>query len=68
MEKRPLMPQQLSVAQGAPDQAAQHVAAVDVGGDDAFGHEHRRRAAVIGDDAESPLGLGRGSRLDAEGA
>ena len=44
--------EQVGVAHGAADDAAQHVAARLVGREHAVGDEHRRRAGVLGEDAD----------------
>ena len=49
------------MANRAADDAPQHVAAVLVGGEDAVGDEHGRRAGVVGEDPHRDIGLGIGA-------
>ena len=44
--------EEVGVAHGAADDPAQHVATRLVGREHAVGHEHRRRAGVLGEDAD----------------
>jgi hypothetical protein len=54
-QHRPLDAQQVGEADGAADDAPQHVAAVLVGGDDPVGHEERHRAGVVGDEPQGDV-------------
>ena len=57
IEERLVDAQQLAVARGAAEQAAQDVAAAFVGGQDAVADHEGRRADMVGDDAQRHVGL-----------
>ena len=48
--------EQVGLAHGPPDDAAQHVAPTLVGGEDPVGHEERHGAGVLGEDAQRRVG------------
>ncbi len=55
--------QQAAVVDGATQQAAQHVAAAVVAGQDAVTDHEGHGAAVVGDDAQAAVGAGGGARV-----
>ena len=52
VQERPLDADHVRLLDGAAEQAAQHVAATLVGGQDTVGDHERDRTAVVGDDAQ----------------